>query len=394
MSKARAAAVVACLVLAAGCTEGASSSGGDGSGKQASRSPSPQQTGPITVKITPADNASDVAPHKPVKVTVSGGEIASVTVKGRGNGTRKVTGDTSADGTSWRSSGTLVPSTSYTVSVQAKNDEREKKTTASFQTLQPRDSVKASVAPLDGSVVGVGQPIGVYLSKPVKRRAAVERALQVKASRKIEGGWYWFSPTELRFRPKTYWPAHTKVTLNADLAGVKAGPGLWGVEDRTIKFAVGERHYSRVDAKKHRMVVRSGGKVVKRMPVSTGNAKYPTKSGVHVVMGKSDPYKMDSTTAGITGSDAYLTTVRYAVRLSNSGEFVHAAPWSVSSQGRRNVSHGCVNVSTVRAQWFYQFSQPGDIVDVVGTKARMEPTNGFGDWNLSWAQWKKGSALS
>lgn len=391
MRATRAVAVVACLVLAAGCT-GASGDAGGGSDR-GSASPSAtepgKQTGPISVKISPVDGAKKVAPNKPIKVTVSGGKLESVSVKGKG----KVTGKLASDGLSWQSAGTLHPSEAYTVTVKAANDGGDKSARASFRTLSVSNSVKASIAPLDGSTVGVGQPIAVYLTDPVKDRAAVERAMKVVSDKDVEGSWRWFSPTELHYRPKEYWPAHTKVKLKAQLAGVKAAPGLWGVEDRTIDFEIGEKHHSVVNAKKHIMVVKSGDKVVKKMPVSTGSKKYPTKSGIHVVSGKADPYKMDSTTAGITGGDAYLTTVRYAVRISNSGEFVHAAPWSAGSQGRRNVSHGCVNVTTERALWFYNFSLPGDIVDVTGTPEKLAPTNGFGDWNISWTEWQKGSAL-
>lgn len=385
-------AALACLALTAACTQTTGNGDGGDGGASGSGTPSPRQTGPISVRIVPADDAADVVPNKPISVTVTGGDIASVSVKaGKGGG--KVTGKTAADGASWQSSGTLHPSASYTVTVRAKNDARTASARASFTTLTPRQSVKAAIAPLDGSTVGVGQPIGVYLSEPAKDRAAVERALTVETDKDVTGVWHWFSSTELHFRPRTYWPAHTKVTLHADLAGVKAARGVWGVQNRTIRFTVGARHYSVVNAKTHRMTIRSGDEVVKRYPVSTGRTQYPTKSGIHVVMGKADPYTMRSSTWGVTGAGAYVTTVRYAVRISNSGEFVHAAPWSAGQQGRNNVSHGCVNVSTSRAKWFYDFTQPGDIVKVVGTKEKLQPTNGFGDWNVSWSDWVAGSAL-
>lgn len=391
MRTTRLTAALACLALVSACTQ---TSGGDGGGGGASGSgtPSPKQTGAITVHITPADHARKVAPNKPIKVTVTGGGISSVTVRA-GEGGGRVTGKTAADGTSWQSSGTLHPSASYTVTVHAENEARTTRATSTFTTLTPQKSVKAAIAPLDGSTVGVGQPIGVYLTEPAKDRAAVERALTVETDKHVEGVWHWFSSTELHFRPQSYWPAHTKVTLHADLAGVKAAPHVWGVQNRTIRFTVGARHYSVVNAKTHRMTIRSGDEVVKRYPVSTGRPQYPTKSGIHVVMGKADPYTMRSSTWGITGAGAYVTTVRYAVRISNSGEFVHAAPWSAGEQGRNNVSHGCVNISTSRARWFYDFSQPGDIVKVVGTKDTLQPTNGFGDWNVSWSDWVAGSAL-
>ncbi|MGH3094940.1 MAG: L,D-transpeptidase [Streptosporangiales bacterium] len=386
------AVAAACLALAAGCTSASGSDQAGSKGADASATPAAQETGPITVRVTPNDGAKKVKPNESVKVSVSGGALTTVTVKKTGGG-KKIHGEMAGDGTSWTSSVLLRPSASYVVRVKAKNDARTKKERAAFTTLTPSSTVKASIAPLDGMTVGVGQPIGVYLSNPVRDRAAVEKALKVTTNKDVHGVWHWFSDDELHFRPRDYWPAHTKVTLHADLAGVHAGPGRWGAQDRTIKFRVGDKHVSTVHAKTHQMRVRSGGDLVKKMPVSTGRPEYPTKSGVHVVMSKSDPYQMDSTTAGITGSDAYNVTVRYAVRISNSGEFVHAAPWSVGSQGSANVSHGCVNLSMARAAWFYDFSQPGDIVRVKGTDAQLQPTNGFGDWNVAWKKWVEGSAL-
>lgn len=385
------AVAVACLGLAVGCTSASDQAGGTKGPGHTSPTPAAEETGPISVRVTPDDGTKKVKPNAPIKVRVTGGALTKVTVKKKGG--KKVHGKLAKDGTSWTSSALLRPSTSYVVRVKAKNDAHTKKARSTFTTLTPSSPVKASIAPLDGSTVGVGQPIAVYLSKPVRNRAAVERALKVTTNRHVRGVWHWFSDDELHFRPREYWPAHTKVTLHADLAGVHAGHGRWGVQNRTIKFRVGDKHVSTVNAKTHKMKVRSGGDLVKKMPVSTGRPSYPTKSGIHVVMGKADPYHMDSTTAGITGSNAYQVTVRYAVRISNSGEFVHAAPWSVGSQGSSNVSHGCVNLSTSRAAWFYNFTQTGDIVKVKGTDAKLQPTNGFGDWNVAWHKWVEGSAL-
>ena len=52
----------------------------------------------------------------------------------------------------------------------------------------------------------------------------------------------------------------------------------------------------------------------------------------------------------------YKETVQLDARISNDGEFVHAAPWSDAQQGHSNVSHGCVNLSPANAQWFYDTS--------------------------------------
>jgi hypothetical protein len=81
--------------------------------------------------------------------------------------------------------------------------------------------------------------------------------------------------------------------------------------------------------------------------------------------------------------------------MSYSGIYVHAAPWSVSSQGRNNVSHGCLNVSTSNAQWFYDNTRRGDVVQVVNTVGTTLPgTDGLGDWNIPWEQWQAGNAAT
>ncbi len=98
--------------------------------------------------------------------------------------------------------------------------------------------------------------------------------------------------------------------------------------------------------------------------------------------------RMNSETIGIdpNSADGYdINDVEYAMRVTYSGEFVHAAPWSVGSQGYANVSHGCTGMSTDNAAWLYNQSIPGDVVEYTGTSKQMTLTNGYGDWNLGWA---------
>jgi lipoprotein-anchoring transpeptidase ErfK/SrfK len=141
------------------------------------------------------------------------------------------------------------------------------------------------------------------------------------------------------------------------------------------------------------------GRSVKTAPISAGKGgqrKYTTTNGVHAVMGKQSPVTMTSGWMGVTNKsdpNYYSLTVYQAVQISSSGEYVHSAPWSVGSQGRANVSHGCVNAPPAFAKWFYNLSRRGDIVKVSGTDRDLEPDNGFGFWQLSWAGWLKGSAL-
>jgi len=177
--------------------------------------------------------------------------------------------------------------------------------------------------------------------------------------------------------------------------GVDAGAGVWGTEDRTLNFSVGDSHIADVDAKLHTMTVYVNGKVARVAAVSTGRDQYPTTSGIHVVLEKSPSIIMDSATVGIPkgNPDYYYETVLWDVRISWSGEFVHSAPWSVASQGRANVSHGCVNADAADAQWFYNLSRRGDLVVVTGTPRPLVSGNGWTDWNLDWQQWLAGSAL-
>ncbi len=153
-----------------------------------------------------------------------------------------------------------------------------------------------------------------------------------------------------------------------------------------MAFTIGDSHVSVVDANTYKMDVFTNGQLERTIPVSLGRPKYPTKSGVHVVMDKERTTIMDSASFGVPAgsSESYSTKVEWATRISNSGEFVHSAPWSVKDQGRRHVSHGCVNASPENAKWFFDYSQLGDVVEVKGTPAQIEGTNGFGDWNVEY----------
>jgi lipoprotein-anchoring transpeptidase ErfK/SrfK len=264
-----------------------------------------------------------------------------------------------------------------------------------FTTLRPRAELRAAIMPLEGETVGIGLPIGVWFSQPVADRAAVERRLQVVSSKPVTGAWHWFADNEIHYRPRAYWPSRARVTLRTRLAGTNAGRGVWGVADRTVRFQIGERHISVVNVRTPRMKVTAGGRTLRVLPVSTGREKYPTTGGAHFVIEKTRDKLMDSSTVGIPrgAPDGYYQHVKWSVRISNSGEFVHAAPWSTGAQGRANVSHGCVNLSTANAAWFYGMTRRGDVVEVVGSPKRPGSSFGVADWNMSWSRWLKGSAL-
>jgi len=350
---------------------------------------------PVRVTVKPADRAAEVALDAKVRVAVAEGRIGEVRVTTPSGDA--LDGKLERDGHGWTSATPLAPGTRYKVTVTATDAAGvAARRVASFTTLTPKRVLKASVMPLDGQTVGVGLPVAVWFNHPVADRAAVERRLSVETSSGLKGAWRWFGDSEVHFRPQKFWPSGEKVTLTLGLAGAKAGPGTWGVADRTVRFRVGDARVSTVNAKTHTMKVTVNGKVVKVMPVSTGRDKYPTTNGVHFVIEKTRDKLMDSSTVGIPrdSPDGYYQHVAWSVRISNSGEFVHAAPWSVGSQGRANVSHGCVNLSTANAQWFFKLARAGDVVTVVGSPKKPNSwTFGVADWNIPWSKWLAGSAL-
>jgi lipoprotein-anchoring transpeptidase ErfK/SrfK len=178
---------------------------------------------------------------------------------------------------------------------------------------------------------------------------------------------------------------------------VSAGNGIYGQEDRKVSFSVARSMVSKVNIQTHQMRVFRDGKLVRTIPITTGEQpKFTTRSGIKVIVEKFRHKRMNSETIGIdpNSADGYdLDDVEYAMRVTYSGEFVHAAPWSVGSQGHANVSHGCTGMSTDNAAWLYDQSIPGDVVEYTGSSKGMTLTNGYGDWNLSWGSWEKGSAL-
>jgi lipoprotein-anchoring transpeptidase ErfK/SrfK len=104
---------------------------------------------------------------------------------------------------------------------------------------------------------------------------------------------------------------------------------------------------------------------------------------------------MTGTSIGIRdGSpESFDLDVRYAMQITASGEYIHAAPWNSSRFGRANASHGCVGMSTSNAIWLYNKVRPGDPVITTGSSKQLDQGNGYAEWNISYDQFKKGSAV-
>jgi lipoprotein-anchoring transpeptidase ErfK/SrfK len=389
----RTAAVIAAgaLVLLTGCNA-------DDKGGTSAQQTSAEQVAPAKVTLSPADGAADVGPSTPLEITVAGGELGDVTVVDAAGTSVPGKVEDGAEATAadvWVPEAPLAYGTTYTVNATATNKADDEATAKStFTTVKPASVSTPGIGPLAGTTVGVGMPIRVYFHDPVADKAAVEGHLKVTSSTPTDGTWNWFGDKEVHFRPSKYWPANTDVTLDANLYGVNFGDGIWGEKNRSVSFHIGERHVSVADASTHQMQVYDGDKVVQTFPISAGSPDNPSYNGVHVVTELNRNRVMDSSTYGVPvdSPHGYRTPVEYAVRISNSGEFVHAAPWSVAQQGHSNVSHGCINMSTDRAAWFFHFSQPGDIVEIKNSDGGPLHSDVY-DWNIPWAKWQAGSAL-
>jgi len=237
----------------------------------------------------------------------------------------------------------------------------------------------------------------VQFDVPVTDKASIERPLQVESTPAQPGAWHWMSDHEVRWRPKKYWEPGTEVTVHADINSIPAGNGVFGQLSRSTSFHVGDAVIMDIDVAAHVMKVKRNGTLLRTIPISAGKPGFTTRSGIKVIIEKFRYKHMDAATTGISQGDPEyynLEDVEYAQRVTYSGEFIHAAPWSVGYQGSSNVSHGCVGMSTANAAWLYGLTKRGDVVDVSGTDRYMTIDNGYGDWNLSFAQYKEGSALS
>ncbi|MFC0040930.1 Ig-like domain-containing protein [Actinomadura rayongensis] len=378
------AVIAAAVVLgAAGCSSG-DGGGTSGGAVKAAEAPPPA--------ITPANGTQQVQPDQPVTVQAKAGRLTEVTVTDAKGG--RAAGTLAADGKTWRTTWGLKPSTTYTVTAKGDAGGKPVTATSTFTTLKPAKKLESGMSPLDGETVGVGMPVQLLLSRSVatkEARAAVERSLEVRMSTPVEGAWSWISDREVDFRPRTYWPSGQKVRIVAHLAGLKIADGVYGTKDRTLTFTVGPRHITKVDANAHEAVVTSGGSTVRTMKVSLGKPGDDSYSGTMIAQEKTPHMVMDSATTGDPG--AYRTPTDWNVRLTYSGTFVHAAPWSVGSQGNANVSHGCVNASPTDAKWFYNFTNRGDIIQISGTTRKLRFGNGPTPWAKSWQDWLAGSAL-
>jgi lipoprotein-anchoring transpeptidase ErfK/SrfK len=395
-----AALVAGTVLLTAGCNGGKSTSwqggsqgnGSGGTGNTGSPSPAPPQS---TVAVTePAANATGVEALAEVKYTSEDPDNTSVVVKDADG--KEADGTLDKDDKTWQPDRALQWGEKYTVTVNGTaKDDKVGTTTSTFTTMsRPSKLVRITSFLGDKQTVGVAMPLIVKFSRaiPSKSRADVERRMIVKASPSQAGTWSWISPTEIHYRPQSYWKANSKVAYDVDLQGVPMGDGYYGRSNISVDINIGRSFVMTVSNKTKKMTVTQNGKVVNTIPVSLGKPTTPSSSGTMVVIQKLRHTVFD-TMAELGPTKGYRTDIDFAQRITWSGQFIHAAPWSEGVQGKVNVSHGCVNVSEKMGSWLFSRTMMGDPITVTGTGSALKNGNGWTDWNISYAQFKKGSAL-
>jgi lipoprotein-anchoring transpeptidase ErfK/SrfK len=226
--------------------------------------------------------------------------------------------------------------------------------------------------PTNGAKAGAAKPIYINFARPIADRAMAEQAIHISSVPPVPGRFYWTSDSQVRWRPQDFWPAGTVV--NIDASGTKSS------------FTVPEQLVATIDDATHQMTVVRNGKLEKTIPVSMGMAAggHTTPNGTYYVLEKFPTIVMDSSTYGVpvNSTNGYKVTVQLAVRIDNSGNFVHSAPWSVGDQGKRNVSHGCINISPENAKWFYDNFGSGDPVVIKNSKGIYNQPDGASDWQM------------
>ncbi|MFF6776163.1 Ig-like domain-containing protein [Streptomyces sp. NPDC012637] len=393
-------AVAGLLAGLAGCT------GADGGGGVDLTLPGKARAPGDVIRVSPEDGVRGVPADGPLEVKVDSGRLERVTVVQVEDAQRtEVAGEISADGLRWRPrpDTRLALAAKYSVDAVALDGHgRRSARHTTFTTVVPEHRFIGYFKPENRSMVGTGMIVSFSFNREIENRAEVERAVRITSDPPVEVVGHWFGKDRLDFRPKEYWAAGTKVTVELALRDVEGAPGVYGIQRKTVGFTVGRSQVSLVDAEKHTMEIHRNGELLTTLPITAGAPKTTTYNGKMVVTELFDVTRMDGRTVGF-GGEYDIKDVPHAMRLTDSGTFLHGNYWaSASTFGSANVSHGCVGLRDVKgggsdtpAGWFFDRTLVGDVVEVVNSRDKqVAPDNGLGGWNMEWSRWKAGSALN
>ena len=382
----------------------------DAVGAAAAPEPASAAPAPERVVITPLAGEVGVEPVGAVKVYAVSGRLGSVSVVNEEG--RPVPGEMSPDGSTWRPTVQLGYGRTYTLKAVTRGDAGPPaREVSTFTTVVPQSQASLTLtstsgaALREGATYGVGIVVVADFDRSIPDRAAAERALAITTDPPVDGSWHWVDDRTAHWRPQQYFVPGTAVSVAANIYGLPLGDGVYGAADRAVSFRIGDSHIAVADDRTKQIQVFDNGELVRTMPTSMGKGgtqtigattlAFWTQRGVYTVLDKSESIVMDSSTYGLpVDSGGYRLTVDYAVRLSHNGIYLHQLDSTVWAQGNTNVSHGCLNLNADNARWFYDFAQPGDVVEVRNTGGDPLPLGLNGDWSVPWDEWLQGSALN
>jgi lipoprotein-anchoring transpeptidase ErfK/SrfK len=249
----------------------------------------------------------------------------------------------------------------------------------------------------------------VHFDEPITNEAAAQRALHVTTTPQVDGSWYWSDDQNVHFRPEKYWPSGTKVTISADVYGVRVGSGLYGQSDVRTSFKIGRKQltvaYDTAPKSVNKVrVYNAAGRVIRTMNTSMGEhsgeevngswINFYTLDGTYTVLAHEQPANMCSDSYGLPANapGGYACEAIYnATKISIDGIYLHELDTTIWAQGHENVSHGCLNLNYDNAHWYFTHSRIGDVVKVIKSGGPPVSLAQGGDWSVPWKTWSKGN---
>ena len=371
----------------------------------------PAKPKPPLLGVSPFSGAEDINPLTKPVIDVIDGQITDVSMYDDwGN---VVEGAINDDGTSWAPTERLNFARTYTTTVNSKSNAGVPLSrTTNFSTLVPNNyahpyiEVQGGFAPQDDIRYGVGTVVIAHFDEPIADKVLAEKNMIVRTDPPVQGSWSWISDSVAHWRPEHYYTPGTRISVDLNMFGLKLGDGLYGQADAKAVLSIGDSHIAIANDITKQVSVFENGRLVRTMPTSMGRGgtalvagktfSWWTPPGVYTVLDKGEVVTMNSATYGLPINSAfgYNRKIGFATRISTDGIYLHQLDETVWAQGNTNLSHGCLNLSGENAKWYFDFTQPGDIVEVRYTGGPPLTVAQGGDWSVPWNEWVKGSALS
>ncbi|MGW3541420.1 L,D-transpeptidase [Nocardia niigatensis] len=369
----------------------------------------PPDARPARITLPVPGDGRQLGPRQRPRVDAADGTLTSVSwIDETG---RALPGTLSPDGSAWIAAEPLGYGHTYTATAVANGRTGDVTVTGVFTTIQPQTLANVSLRSNnlndleDGETYGVGLVLVAHFDAAVDR-AAAERTLQVTTEPPVQGVWYWLDDHNAHWRPELYHTPGTRITLTANVFGTRLGDGVYGGDDQRVSVVIGPAHVSIADDNTKQIEVYENGNLIRTMPTSMGRGgtavvggrvlSFWTHPGVYTVLDKKTVVSMDSSSYGLPVDSGlgYRENINNAVRISHDGIYLHELASTVWAQGNTNVSHGCLNLSPGNAAWFFDFANPGDVVEVRNTGGDPLDIWQGGDWTILWPDWQRGSALA